>query len=267
MKTKAADKTVNRVSLGLKCSECLHFTRGPRRFERLCVQLGVEPFSPACDQFSPDQTVLAQVSLDHMRELATIANSLTQAQMRLFAYTFRNFDFIRKTGYTYGEDLVFSLDGRDFLDCYFRGVLIGASKDGRVCYLSSRLENLNKTNCFLSLPKTAVMNLEAFGKHRRKLIDKHKLQAPLPNKMSNKKSLLQLLTLSQDQIKLLRKQLEEKPETYDPPSIDSVPTSWLDDRQAGTLKRKKHVPEKFGVGRPSDKDADPSAPFTVDRYI
>ena len=267
MKTKAADKTVNRVSLGMKCSECLHFTKGPRRFERLCVQLGVEPFSPACDQFSPDQTVLAQVSLDHMRELAVIANSLTQAQLRLFAYTFRNFDFVKKTGYSYGEELVFSIDGRDFLDCYFRGVLIGASKDGRICYISSRLENLNITNCFLSLPKTAVMNLEAFGKHRRKLIDKHKLQAPVPSRMSSKKTVLQMLTLSGDQIKLLRKHLEEKPETYDPPSIDSVPTSWLDDRQSGTLKRKKKTPEKFGVKRPSDKDADGSEGFKVNRYL
>ncbi len=251
----------------MKCSECLHHSKGPRRFERLCSQLGVEPFAPACPEFTPDMTVLASVSMDGMRALAQMANSLTQAQTRLLAFTFRNIDYIKKTGFQFGQTLVFSIDGKDYLENFFRGIAIGATRDGSVVYMASSLDGLNGEQCFLSLMKREVYTLDEFKKHRQKLIDKGLIRAPLPSKFSSRKTILQMLRMSPEEVSILKRQIKNKPETYDPPSIDTVPNKWLDARQSGTLKKRK-APEKFKVKRPADLvDEVASGPFSVNRYI
>lgn len=257
----------NRVSLELKCSECLHFARGPKRFERLCSQLGVEPFAPACAEYCPDMSFLAKVDKKHIQYLAEIASMLSQPQLRLMAYVFRNADFIKKAGFVYGQEIVFSINGHDYLDCYFRGLVIGASKNGRTLYLSSSLENLNPENAFLSLPKTSVMTMQKFKEFRKKLIEKDRLAVPIFKwSMLKRRSILELLRLSPEQISILKKQLVEKPMQYEVPSMDSAMPEWLDNRQAGTIRRRKPKPATFTVKKPSEKYAEQGSTFEIDRY-
>ena len=261
------NQSSNRVSLGLKCSECLHFSRGPRRFERLCAQLGVEPFTPACPEFCPDQTYLAKVGAASIQALAKIAAELSQPQLRLLAYTFRNADLIKKAGFAFGQQVVFSINGHDYLDCYFRGYVVGASKNGQTVYLSSDMEGLNENNAMLSLPRTSVMQLEAFKEKRKKMVQANRLAVPVSKwRTLKRRSVLELLRLSPEQASILKKQLEDKPLQYEPPSIDSVPVEWLDQRQAGTLKQRKPKPEKYNVKPPSDKLAEKKSHYEVNRY-
>lgn len=260
---KSINSKPNRVALGLKCSECLHFSKGPRKFEKLCAQLGQEPFSDACPEFTPDMTVLAAVSLDSMRTLARIASALTQAQTRLLAFTFRNLDYVKKTGFAFGDSVAFSLDGKDYLENYFRGIVIGASKNGSLIYLASSLERMNSENCFLSLFTKSVFSMEDFAKHRKLLIKKNRIT--LPEKAnSSKKSPLHYLRLTPDQLAAQRKLLDAAPDTYEPPSIDKAPKKMLDEANKGANTRRKSdrrkTPEKFEIDAPAAVD------FHVNRY-
>lgn len=246
----------NRVSLGMKCGECIHFSKGPRKFERLCVQMGIENFADACPEFTPDMTVLASVSVDHMRELARISQQLTQAQMRLFAFTFRNLDYIKKTGYSFGDTVVFSLDGSEYLESYFRGTVIGASKNGMLIYLASSLEELNETNCFLSLYTKSVMPVKKFTKHRRQLIAEGKIRCP---NTKSRKTAIEYLNMTEDQLAALQRTLKVAPDTYEPPTLDKAPKAKLDAANKGTVKRKK-LPEKYTIDSPAPVD------FRINRY-
>lgn len=253
---KPVDAKPNRVSLGMKCGECLHFTKGPRKFEKLCSQIGQEPFSDACPEFTPDMTVLAKVSLESMKSLAHFAAQMSQPQIRLMAFTFRTLDYIKKTGLEFGETVYFSLDGHDYLAHYFRGIVFGASKDGKFLYIASSLEHLNRSNGLISLYTSSVFREKEFKQHRKQLIASNHIR--MPNKQgSSKRDILSTLSMTAEQLAALRITLESKPVEYEPPSIDSAPKKLLDESGKGLSKRKKA--EKYAVKTPSDV-------FVVNRY-
>lgn len=265
MQKKDAEDTNNRVSLGLRCSECQHFNKGPRRFEKLCVELGQEPFSQACPEFTPDMSKLAAVSVMDMRLLAKISKRLNQPSMRLLAYTFRNIDFIKKTGLEFGQTVVFSIDGKDYLENYFSGVVFGASKDGSVVYITSNLEKLNKTNCMLTLARKSVKTLEQFVKHREVLVRKQQIRAPVPNEYSTRRSILQLLKMTKGQYQLYLETITHQPKEYTPPTLDAVPSEWLDSRQLDAAERKKsRKPEKDNASTPETRKQ--GDPYVIQRY-
>lgn len=265
MQKKDAEDSNNRVSLGLRCGECIHFNKGPRRFEKLCIELGQEAFSHACPEFTPDLCKLASVPIMDMRTLADMTATLNQPQLRLLAFTFRNMDFIRKAGFVFGQTVVFSIDGKDFLENYFSGVVIGASKDGSTVYVTSDLETMNKGNCMLTLTRNSVKTLEQYEKHRDVLIKKKRIRAPVPNAYSSRRTILQLLKMTKGQYQLYLETITHQPKEYQPPSLDAVPAEWLDSRQLDAVERKKsRKPEKDNTATPEKRKA--GDPYTIQRY-
>jgi hypothetical protein len=265
MQKRDSEDTNNRVSLGLRCGECIHFQAGPRKFEKLCVELGQEAFSHACPEFTPAMNKLAAAPLMDMRALADITAKLNQPQLRLLAYTFRNMDFIRKAGLTFGQTVVFSIDGKDYLENYFSGIVVGASKDGQTVYVTSDLESLNKANCMLTLSINSIKTLEKYAKHRDVLIKKKRVRAPVPNTYSERRTILQLLKMTKGEYALYLETITHVPKEYQPPSLDAVPADWLDSRQLDAVERKKsRKPERDNAATPNDRKA--GDPYVVSRY-
>ena len=230
MLKKEVGETTNRVSLGLKCGDCIHLERGPQRFEKLCSQLGQQPFSEACPEFTPDLmkvSLLKRVDLD---DLAALSQRLSQSQTRLFAYAFRNADLVKKAGFEFLSEVVFSTGG-DYLECYVRGRILAADRSGNLCYIYSDFEGLNGQEgnlAMLTLMRSSVMSMEQFKEHRKKLISKGRIEEP--KREGSKRTTLQCLRMTPDERALYRKTLQTKPDEYVPPSIDTVPQSWLDNR-------------------------------------
>jgi hypothetical protein len=223
----------------------------------LCSQLGKSSFSEACPSFTPNLFKISLVKKGHLETMAELFRELTPQQSRLLAYTFRNIDFIKRAGYEFGETVVFSVGG-DFLECYVRGFVIGADRSGEQIYISSDFESLNGDSCMLTLLPSSVMNMEAFAKHRKRLIAEGRIAEPKPAKGAMKRTTLQCLKMTSEERALYRKQLATKPDDYVPPTIDTVPAKWLDGRMVEKLQDSRKKTTRKG------KTTD--AGFTIQRY-
>lgn len=261
MLIKNAAETSNRVSLGLKCGDCIHLERGPATFEKLCGQLGKTGFSEACSSFTPDMSKISVLRKGEAQTLAKLAISIKPQQARLLAYMFRNIDLLKRAGYDLFETVVFSLGG-DYLECYVRGYIIGADRAGDQVYISSDFENLNGDPALLTLLSPSVMNLAAFAKHRKKLVTEGRIAEPRSAKGTKKKTILQCLKMTVEERAMYRQQLATKPGDYVPPTLDTVPAKWLDSRTADSIKESvknvgkvkgKVTNENFSVQRYTDK--------------
>lgn len=266
MLKKEGTITSNRVSLGLKCGECIHFQKGPARFEKLCTQLGIQSFSEACPEYTPDLYKIASVEDDVMAQMANIAAKLSGPQARIFAYLFRNIDFIKKAGFEFGQVVVFSISGKDILDNYVRGKVVFADRTGETIHITSDLEKLNTRPLFVSLLRPNVMTVDEFKKHRQKLVKEGRIVEPKPSKSSNKRTLLQCLKMSDEAYEVYMSKLRSAPEEYVPPMLDTVPHNWIDQRSVESLLESK-VPPKLKKGLPNAiprKAVD--GKFKIDRY-
>jgi hypothetical protein len=261
MLVKDVKDSSNRVSLGLKCGECMHLT-GVATFEKPCAQLGKTSFAEACPSFTPDMRILAVVKKKHHSTLAEIFKELSQPQLRLLGYACRNADLVKKSGFELGEEVVFSL-GQDYLECYVRGYVIGADRAATQVYISSDFEGLNGGSCLITLLRPSVMKMADFLKHRAELISKGRIAEPKPSTGSVKRTTLQCLRMSPDARALLRKQLKTKPDEYTPPSLDTVPSSWLDGRMLEKVVMSKAEAKKTGTRKTTgNKDGG----YTLKRY-
>lgn len=261
MLLKDVKESSNRVSLGLKCGECMHLT-GVAAFEKPCSQLGKTSFAEACPSFTPDLRTISIVKKGHIAQFAELAQMLSQPQTRLFAYVFRNVDLIKKSGFEFGEEVVFSL-GQDYLECYVRGRVIGADRAATQVYLSSDFEGLNGESCMITLLRPSVMKMADFLKHRAELISKGRIAEPKPSTGSVKRTTLQCLRMSADERALYRKQLQTKPDEYTPPSIDTVPQSWLDGRLLEKVVTSKAEAKKAKATKATGKK---DGGYTLNRY-
>lgn len=234
MLIKDGVETNNRVSLGLKCGECIHLQRGPAAFEKRCIELGKASFSDACPSFTPDLVSLSFIKKGHMDVLSEIFNAIMPKQARLLAYTFRNIDFIKRTGFEFGEQVVFSL-GADHLECFVRGRVIGADRTGEQVYLSSDFETLNSGSAFMTILRPSVLSMKEFQKKRKQLIVEGRIAEPRAAKNSARRTVLQCLKMTVEERALYRKTLASEPEKYVPPNLDTVPTRWLDARELKPL--------------------------------
>lgn len=259
MIVKDATESSNRVSLGMKCSDCIHLT-GPAAFEKPCIQLGKTSFAEACPSFSPDLLKVSVVKKGQLADLAKMVQSLSQPQTRLFAYVFRNIDLIKKSGFEFGEEVVFSI-GQDYLECYVRGRVIGADRAATQVYISSDFEGLNGESCMLTLLRPSVMSMSEFAKHRKELILKGRIAEPKLAQGSVKRTTLQCLKMSPEQRALYRKQLATKPDDYVPPNLDTVPSNWLDNRFVERVISTRTEANKSTKSSRGNKDG-----FTLKRY-
>jgi hypothetical protein len=259
MLIKEGSETNNRVSLGLKCGECMHLQRGPAAFEKKCIELGKASFSDACPNFTPDLVTVSFIKKGHLELLAEVFNAIMPKQARLLAYTFRNIDFIKRAGFEFGEQVVFSL-GADHLECFVRARIIGSDRTGEQLYLCSDFETLNGGSAFMTVLRQSVLSMKDFAKKRKQLIVQGRIAEPRPAKGSSRRTVLQCLKMTVEERALYRKELATRPDQYMPPSIDTVPAKWLDARELKPLVDPKLKLAKTKKGLKTDEG------FSVRRY-
>jgi hypothetical protein len=101
------------------------------------------------------------------------------------------------------------------------------------------------------------MDMKAFAKHRKRLIAEGRIAEPKTTKGSVKRTTLQCLKMTSEERALYRKQLATKPDDYVPPTLDTVPAKWLDNR---TVEKLQDPRKKTRKGKMTD------AGFTIQRY-
>lgn len=259
----ATDGSTNRVSLGLKCGECVHLSGTPV-FEKVCSQLGKTSFADACKEFTPDLAQMTFVKKGDIKAFSEIANRMSQKQLRLMSFVCRNADLIKKAGYSLGETVVFSLGG-DYLECYVRGEIIGADRRGQQVYVVSDFESLNINSALMTLMKSSIMSMPEFIKKRKELILEGRIAEPKNPKASRKRTTLQCLRMSADERAVYRERLATKPDSYEPPSIDTVPAAWLDSRMLD-IPVAKRTGAKAPTAKKTGKAASDGKSFSLNRH-
>ncbi len=163
-----------KLSLGLRCSECLHYKRGPAVYEKKCSDLGIQTFAAACNDFTPDIYRLVTIQETAIEQIAIIARDLRPSQLRILSYLFKYAATIQKTGYKFGQPVYMNLSAPQmmYLDCWFNGRVIGASKDLKYLYIASSLRGKQKRKklVFLSLPVEKVLSKIDFYRVASRLV-------------------------------------------------------------------------------------------------
>jgi hypothetical protein len=236
----------SRVSLNVKCGACLHFNKTPA-FEKPCIQLGVLKQAEACPSFTPDMCRLARLNLDSLRVLRELTKNLKREELNILAYTFRNVDLLKRYGYQFGQTVLFSV-GKDYLSEYFKAYILGISVDGEFVYLTSTYEDLNRGQVFMTLLRDSIMTVDEFKAHRKRLVKAKKLKPP---PQQGRPNTIDLLKMPKAKRAEYFASLEKKPLAYEPPTLDSVPLSWLDKRALadGKKRKKKTTTNKVREGK------------------
>lgn len=214
----ATQQPPSRVSLTMRCGECLHLT-GHRKFEKKCSELGHQELSEACAYFTPDVTHLADVSPDLLTLVAKVTKSMTQKQVRLLMFALRQSTFAKKVGFEFGDTVAFPI-GQDYLESYVSGVVVGANRSGDKVYIISSLSGVNRGGATCAIETERVLSLKDFETKRKELIKANQIVAP---KVRNSKTVIEMLRMSPTELDAHRKSLTAKP-LYTPLSIDHI--SW-----------------------------------------
>lgn len=228
----------HRVSIPVTCGMCTHFDKGPMAFDKLCCQLGKKTHSPACGKFTVDLSQLRGLKEEHFAMLSAISASASDKQLALWSLAMKEASSTRKSGLHMGQTVVFSVGG-DYLACYMRGYVYSIDRATGAVYIVSSLEKMNRSHCALTLMRKSVYTLDEFWKVRKKLIAEGRVAEPKPRVGSQKKTLLQHLRMSPEERAAYREQLATNPGEYVPPTIDTVPSAWLDGRVLESVEPKR----------------------------
>lgn len=220
----------SRLTIGFKCKECLHFAKHPK-FEKLCSKLGVlaNADAPAC--FTPNVYSLQKHSPDVMNHLGLLIKDFSAPEARILIALLRSKKVYERYGLAFGMP-VYVRFGADFLGNYYRGYVIGVAPHGEpMVYVTSDMnrKQSNKTVIMALLPDS-ILTISEFKKKRDELIANKKLKDPNPTVFG----------------KPVRKKHVDI--DYEPPTLETVPTSWFDAYSTRTLKdsSKKLKKEKDG---------------------
>lgn len=241
LKKTAEGKT--RTSLEVKCRECQHFETGPAYYEKPCKDMGIKPGASPCDGFFPDVMQTREIGKDTLTQLKSIVESMNASQSRIIAVFMARSEWFKKADLGFMQEVVFCF-GQNYLCNYARGYVVGTTKDGSEVFLSSTLEKLNKgKNAHVRLLRESVKTLEQFKKIKSDLIKQDRVMEPA--RTGTKISTFQMLTMSKKEHAAHLKLLQQNPNDYQPPTLDTVPDSWRDNRTPSKVMdpmlRKKEV--------------------------
>lgn len=234
------DKKAGKLSLGMKCGDCMHFKTGPKSplFKSRCSELGVRAFARACQGYTPNFVMLnkREGGLNAAHRIAKLARSMNASQRRILGYTLTkmNSEFDR-VGLRFGQEMYLFLeptvglgrsalerlkdDNFNYLDNWYQAFVVGITNLGdgvREVYLASALEG--KPDYYVSV------NIKEREKFKRALtsaeFEKLKEQLEAAGKKRMPKELR----------KRLEKLHEEKLPSYldgeEQKTIDNVPYHW-----------------------------------------
>lgn len=196
-----------------RCGECLHFNKHPHSTrDTVCKDEGVKAIGIAPKCFTPDITKITG-NTDQFVQLVSLFQSYTHQERRIFLGLLRA---SKKKGYPIGTPLYFKI-GNDFVSNYLCGFVAGYSSTGELMLMGSP-DQKGRGRTFVSFLERDAQDLLTASQWRAKrqeLVAEHKLVDPA-NRVIKRQSVV---------------------DTYEPPSIDTVPQSWLDKRDDPGTKR------------------------------
>ncbi len=230
------DKT-NKVSLGLRCGDCIHHGK-IAKFERPCIQLGVQQFASAPDCFSPDVYQLTKHNAELLNQLGLLVRDFTQNQFRILSFTFKSINIMLRHGLKFGQPVYFCL-GKDYLSHYFKGYVIGASTDGQYIYITSHLKK-SRSATLLTLYSDSVLTVSTFKSKRKELLEANRLSLPSDTKTDTQKIPLIALINARANINKPKKDVLAD---YTPPTLDNAPDGWIDIHEKKVKPKTKRTPK------------------------
>lgn len=242
------------TSLQVKCKSCIHHSKVPHpEDKKVCESLGITAAAKACSQFNPDFIKLAGVSHDLIKPLGNFMRDCTSEQTQILAFYIRNAEYAKRQKLRLGQQVAFCLSA-DYLQNYFRGYVLSVSKDGEFVYITSNL-NQKEGNTMLTLLRKNVLTVLEFKLKKKKLIKSGRVVEPQGRR--GHKTLFDQLSMNKKEFLSYRGTLASKPDDYVPPSIDSVPDTWLDSRQAAKMseQRKKEIKKQIEKSKPASMEA------------
>lgn len=228
--------STDKVSLGMKCGDCLHYQRGPAKFENTCNKMGVDAKSKAPDCFSPDVFRLnSTVSPDTLGKIGFLIRDFSPSQSRILSHLLsKNGNAIHKHGFKFGQPVYFTL-GEDYISHYFKGYVISACDD--YIYVASVLNKAKKSTSLTLIPKTVLSYKEYKIKEAKLLKSKKIFMSERDKKIIRKLPFAEHID-AQGCVKLP----EQVKSDYEPPTFDTAPEAWFniyDTKLQAKLRKKK----------------------------
>jgi len=213
-----------RLTLGIKCGDCIHYKRGPAKFESVCSELGVQSFAKAPNCFSPNVYALAKVSDDALTKLGSIVRDMTTQQLRLLIFSLRSSAQIHKVNLQFSQPVYFTLGG-NYLSHYFKGFVIGVSDDFQHVIVSASLSGSCKTTLYMLVD--SLLTGSQFKKKRVALVKAKRIKPRKPDSSLGN-------AIAEGELMLYNSAGVAVDIDYTPPTVDSAPVEWIDKRKAAT---------------------------------
>ncbi|QJT71077.1 hypothetical protein GR11A_00039 [Vibrio phage vB_VcorM_GR11A] len=224
-----ADMSVFNMSLSLRAEDALYFDVKKPSTGRSLKDDGYQAFASAPKAgFIPNFKKLAEADGDIFGALGLASAGLDKSQLRILSVIINNMAMIKNHGLDFGQEVYINLSAPlvEYLDCFYKAYVIGvdsAKPDSHV-HICSNIDTLNsKKGIIISVPRECLINAKDFKKLAKKLKKEDKLTTP-------KKQRKALMWEREDLGKA-----SEKNDITDVPTIDSVPTDWLDNRAVDNL--------------------------------
>lgn len=235
------NRKIPHLTIPVKCGDCLFFTKAAHSyFGKPCSSLGNENFNAACSRYYPDFSHLVDTDvLPSVYEIAKIARSFNERQLRMLSFMFKNMASIFKSPtirVKFGQPVFFNLSSpaQDYVECYYSGYVIGVSPCGTLVHIAGSVSDYAGVHIQL-LPDSILTRkqwvakrsaLEAQGKDE---VPRNLRSCLAKNRRKSAKRVVSLI----DEI----------------PTLDNVDPSWLLERPTPRKKRRNSqgVPDVVDV--------------------
>lgn len=169
VKTKVSQKM---KASSLRCGDCIHFSRGPKKYDSLCSKLGVlkERQAPSC--FSPNTKTLVSRRVP-IEQLGEMIQSMTGSQLRILAHVLKDAAGVKETKFSFGQ-LVYVSIGGDYLAHYFKAYVVGYDLKTDSLQLAARIKNTRRQTG-IEVKADRVLSPADFEVHAQKLIERDRL--------------------------------------------------------------------------------------------
>lgn len=248
----------------VKCQDCQFFKNGRHPQQgKPCSELGYKTFAKACSLYQPNTSQMVQ-HLDVLQAMGKVSKEMEDSEARILSWLINNIPNLKKAGFTFGQPVYINLSSPqiDFVNCWFKAHVVNVitlkDYDGANVYHVQVVSSITETNpTMLTMPLSSLLTLAQWKAHKRELEKEGLVKIPSSLKTHSIK-----YKLNQPLNRVVRESLE------DVPTIDTVPSKWLDNRrhamlidplQVETVKKKPTSGAK--VGNPSSKPK----PRTKDR--
>lgn len=197
-----------------KCGECFHFKNHAHSTrQRPCREEGVTANGLAPKCFTPDVTKIAGNS-DLLVQVAVIFQSYTPAERRILKALLSQ---TKKRAHEFGDKLYFKV-GKDYVSNYLAAYCLGYTSSGELI-LAGSPDSKTRGSSFISClaaDSEDLLTPAQWKVKRAKLRQENKVFDPA-NRVIKRTSVI---------------------DDYEPPTIDSVPSSWYSKEERVAKRRK-----------------------------